>query len=138
MAALTGLAVLLVDDDEDTRDLLEMVLDGQGASVRAVCSAADARDAIHARAPDIVLTDIDLPDEDGCTLVAALRADATTRAIPAIALTGHSDGASRRRAVEAGFQRFITKPFDVLSLASEIASVMSEARAPACGRRPPT
>jgi len=134
MAALTGLAVLLVDDDKDTRDLLQLVLDGQGASVRAVRSAADARDAIQERAPDILLTDISLPDEDGFALVAALRADVATRTIPAIALTGHSDASLQVRAAEAGFQKFITKPFDVLSLASAIASVVSAAREPAQAR----
>ena len=131
MAALTGLAVLLVDDDEDTRELLAMVLDGHGATVRSVRSAADARDAIQERAPDILLTDINLPDEDGFALVAGLRANAATRDLPAIALTGHSDEGSRVRAVEAGFQKFITKPFDVLALTSAVAGVVSAARSSA-------
>ena len=128
MSILTNLSVLLVDDDEDTRELLEMVLDGQGATVRTAMCAEDARAVIRDHAPDVILTDINLPDEDGFAFVASLRADAATRDIPAIAVTGHSDREARTRAVEAGFQKFITKPFDVLALATAIAGVARAGR----------
>ena len=129
MASLTGLRVLLIDDDQDTRELLEIVLDSRGARVRTALSAAIARDAIRDEAPDVILTDINLPHEDGFAFVASLRADPTTRDIPVIALTGHAEQEARLRAVEAGFQKFITKPFDVLALSTAIASVARKDRA---------
>jgi CheY-like chemotaxis protein len=131
MASISGLALLIVEDDQDSRELLELFLAGEGARVRGASTAAEARAAIREQAPDVVLMDMTLPDEDGFTLIASLRADASTRNIPAIALTGHSDAASRRRALGAGFQKFVTKPVDIFSLPVAIASVVARSIQPA-------
>jgi CheY-like chemotaxis protein len=120
MVTLAGLNLLLVDDDADTRELLQIFLEGEGASVRVACTAAEARAAIQEEAPDVVLADITLPDEDGYSFVASLRDSVATRNIPAIALTGHVDADSRGRALAAGFQKFVPKPYNLDVLASSI------------------
>lgn len=130
MASIRGIAVLVVDDDVDTRELLEMYLEGEGATVRSADTAHAARALLAEASFDIVLTDASLPDEDGFAFVAALRADPATRSLPAIAITGHGDARSRSLAVESGFQKFITKPFDVFALPAAIASVVAERVAP--------
>lgn len=123
MPSVAGLALLIVEDDDDSRELLEMFLSGQGAQVRAVASAADARAAIAEQVPDVLLADITLPDESGFDFVGALRADPLTSRIPAIAMTGHTDAESRRRALVAGFHDLVTKPLDIRSLASAVATL---------------
>jgi CheY-like chemotaxis protein len=131
MASIEQLAVLVVDDDPDTSELLQAFLEGNGARVRLAASADEARAAMSTWAPDVILTDVNLPGEDGFAFVARLRTDAATRAIPAIAVTGHADAQSRQRALDAGFQKFITKPFDVFALPAAIASVVADTARPA-------
>lgn len=128
MAALSGLTILVVEDDADSRELLEVFLESQGARVRLAASADEARASLTGSPVDVILTDASLSGEDGFALVAGLRADPTTRDIPAIAITGHAEEHSRQRAVDAGFQKFITKPFDVFALPAAIASVVVAAR----------
>jgi len=131
MASIDQLAVLVVDDDPDTSDLIQFFLEGKGARVRMAASAEEARAVLSTWTPDVILTDVSLPDEDGFAFVTRLRTEAATRTIPAIAITGHADAKSRQRALGAGFQKFITKPFDVFALPAAIASVVAEtARAP--------
>jgi CheY-like chemotaxis protein len=89
MTSVSGLSVLIVEDDEDTRDILEIILVQSGASVRVAGSAGEGRAAIQQQAPDVILADLSLPDEDGCAFIASVREGASSRAIPAIALTGH-------------------------------------------------
>lgn len=128
MLALSELSILVVEDDADSRELLEMFLESQGARVRLAASADEARASLEEAPVDVILTDASLPGEDGFAFVAGLRSDPATRDIPAIAITGHADEQSRRRALDAGFQKFITKPFDVFALAAAIASVVVTAR----------
>lgn len=116
MASLSGLAVLVVEDQADSRELLEMFLEGQGADVRGAGSADEARAVLGSFRADVILTDVTLPGEDGFTFVRSLRSDPATRHIAAIAVTGHSDEDSRKRALDAGFQSFLAKPFDVFTL----------------------
>jgi two-component system OmpR family response regulator len=123
VVALTGLSIFLVEDDADTRELLQIFLEGEGATVRVASTAAEARAAIQEQAPDVLLADITLPDEDGYAFVASLRTSASTRDIPAIALTGHVDAESRGRAVTAGFQKFVPKPYNLDSLALAILTL---------------
>jgi CheY-like chemotaxis protein len=125
VASITGLTVLVVDDDDDTRDLLEMFLTGEGAAVRSADSAENARTRLGEGGVDVILTDASLPDEDGFAFVARLREEPATARIPAIAITGYTDARAREQAREAGFQKFITKPFDVFALPAAIASVVA-------------
>lgn len=129
MALVDDLVVLIVEDDEDSRELLEMFLTDHGARVCVAGTAAEARAKIRTQIPDVILTDITLPDEDGFAFVAGLRDDPFTRHVPAIALTGRVDSASRHRALTAGFQHFLSKPLDSRSLPATIREVVEAAKA---------
>ena len=122
---LSGLAVLLVEDDPDGRDLLAYYLATVGCELRVAGDAAGARAHLADWRPDVILSDVTLPGEDGFSLLASLRASPATRGIPAVAMTGRSDAASRERAAAAGFQKFVTKPIDLFSLPAALASAAS-------------
>lgn len=125
MASLSGLAVLVVEDQADSRELLEMFLVGQGAEVRVAGSAAEARTVLDSFRADVVVTDVTLPGEDGFAFVQSLRSDPATRHIAAIAVTGHSGDDARKRALDAGFQTFLAKPFDVFELPALLTSAVA-------------
>lgn len=128
MASISGLAVLVVEDQADSRELLELFLEGQGATVRVAGSAAEAREVLGSFRADVILTDVTLPGEDGFAFIAELRANPSTKHIPAVAVTGHSDDASRKRALNAGFQNFLPKPFDVFALPAVLESAVAAMR----------
>lgn len=111
--ALEGLEVLLVEDEAMAREATQRLLEQGGAQVRAVHSAAAAREAWEARRPDILLADIGMPDEDGYDLIRSLRdreqAKGSPR-VPAIALTAFARSEDRERALAAGFDEHLPKP----------------------------
>jgi CheY-like chemotaxis protein len=115
--------VLIVEDDKDGRELLRFFLERIGAVVREAASAAQARAILGEWSPEVILADIGMPQEDGVTFITGVRAEATTAHIPAIALSAHAEESSRARALSAGFQKFISKPFEVFTLPAAIASV---------------
>jgi len=126
--SLVGVRVVVADDDADTRELLAVVLRGYGADVRAVGSAAEARDAVRTMPADVLVSDISMPDEDGYSLVRSLRERMGASAkIPAIALTALARPEDHARALEAGFQRYVTKPLDPDELASVVCALVAEA-----------
>jgi CheY-like chemotaxis protein len=123
---LYGLKVLVVDDDADTRDLLEWVLKRAGAEVTAVSSARDALAAVDASSPHVIVSDIAMPDEDGYSLVKKLRARGAEKGgrIPAVALTAHSLVQDRLLSLRAGFQSHVPKPVIPEELVEVVASVV--------------
>lgn len=128
--SIHGLAVLLVEDDVDSQEVMTEFLVGLGCEVRVAGSAAEARAHLASWLPDVILCDVTLPDEDGFAMVSGLRGDPRTAAVPAIAMTGRSDGAARGRATRAGFQKFVTKPFDLFALPAALTSAASTGVAP--------
>src|SRR5215207_5888513 len=120
---LSGLNLLLVEDDPDIRTLFEFVLGQHGAAVEAVESAGAAIEALDRRRFDALVSDIGLPDEDGYALIAKVRARAPASGglTPAVAVTAFADAESR--ALAAGFQAFVRKPAEIDELASVIAMV---------------
>jgi CheY-like chemotaxis protein len=121
---LSGIRILVVEDDPDSLELLEFFLTGQGAVVTSARSASEARDALSARAPEVLISDVGLPDEDGLALVASLRAEPRTSKIPAIAVTGYSDEAALSRITKAGFDARIVKPIDLTEVVSAIQGLV--------------
>ncbi len=113
-ASLEGIRVLLVEDDEMVRIGLQRILEGRKATVRAVGSAIEAIAAFSAERPDVIVSDIGLPEESGHSLIRRLRAVETTGAprVPAVALTGHRRTEDRLAAIQAGFQIHVSKPVD--------------------------
>jgi PAS domain S-box-containing protein len=128
---LEHVRILIVDDDADARELLGMVLRQHGAEVTGAASAEAAIAAFRRDAPDVVLSDIGLPDADGCDLIRRLRAldlVATGTAV-AVALTGWARSEDREAALEAGFQAHVAKPVDPAELVALLARLVT-------GRRP--
>jgi PAS domain S-box-containing protein len=132
MPNLGGALILVVDDDADVRDLLSIRLEQYGASVKKAESVAAALAFIENEdtRPDVIVSDIAMPVEDGFGLierVRALPADSGGR-IPAIALTAYSRVKDRLEALAAGFQMHLAKPVDASELAVAIASILERSR----------
>ena len=123
---LNGLRVLVVDDEVDVPHLLTAVLSLCGAEVVAVASVAEAMAAIQQRQPDIVVSDIEMPREDGYSLIRKLRATEAEHGgrVPAIALTAHVRMEDRLRALSAGYDAHVAKPVEPAELVTVIASIV--------------
>jgi CheY-like chemotaxis protein len=123
------LRVLLVDDEPDTRDALRMVLEQNGLLVETAGSAAEAIARLDERIPDLLLSDIAMPGEDGLSLIRRVRTRAPDRGghVPAAALTAYAGAEDRRQALLAGFQHHVAKPVDPTRLLGIIAT-MARAR----------
>jgi len=130
---LAGVRALVVDDEDDARELLESALKHYGADVIAVSSAAEAYTLITATQPqeqlDIMVTDIGMPDEDGYSLIRRVREWEWARGayMPAVALTAYGRVEDRMRALKAGFQMHVAKPVDPDELAVVITSLIRRA-----------
>jgi CheY-like chemotaxis protein len=122
-AILNGVRVLVVDDEYDTREVLGAMLSRYGAEARTVESAAEAIRVLIEWAPDVLVSDVGLPDEDGYELIAKVRALPEERggAIPAIALTAYAGNQDRQRALSSGFQTHLPKPVEPAELARVVA-----------------
>ena len=122
---LDDLRVLVVDDEPEARELFSAIIENAGAEVRVVGSARDARAMLPSWAPDVLLSDIEMPHEDGYVLmeqVAAIDLPGHHRPI-AIAVTAHSRPEDRLRALEAGFSWHLPKPSEPSELVAVIASL---------------
>jgi PAS domain S-box-containing protein len=120
---LDNLIVLVVDDQADARDLLKRLLEDCGAEVLTAASADQALAVIRTRQPDVVVTDIGMPHEDGFELLRRIRNLATRGRVPAIALTAFARPEDRTRALRAGFAAHVSKPVDPAELVATVASV---------------
>ncbi|MBW4679321.1 MAG: PAS domain S-box protein [Microcoleus vaginatus WJT46-NPBG5] len=124
---LDGLRVLVVDDDTDTCELITTVLTHYGVSVTAVSSAREAFAALEQLTPDVLVSDIGMPEENGYQLIRKLRQRETIggEQIPAVALTAFARDEDRRQAMLAGFQMHVSKPVEPAELAKVIAKLAS-------------
>jgi len=124
-AVLRGLNVLVVDDDPDARDLVEFILVRHGAQVHTAASAAEALEALSQSTPDVLVSDIGMPEEDGYSLIRKVRAREASRGgrIPALALTAYGRAEDRQRALAAGFHTHLAKPAHPEELAWVVAGL---------------
>ena len=122
---LTGIKVLVVDDEVDARDLIRRVLADCKAEVLTASSAGDALQLIEHERPHVLVSDISMPDVDGYELLRRVRALGVSRGgrMPAIALTAFTRSEDRTRAFRAGFLGHVSKPFEPSELVATIASV---------------
>jgi PAS domain S-box-containing protein len=126
---LAGINILVVDDDQDNRDFLTFVLEDYGALVRAVTSAAEALQVLAQSKPDILLSDIGMPEMDGYMLIQQVRAletDLEREPIPAIALTAYAGEINQQQALKAGFQQHMAKPIAPEELLTAISSLIKQ------------
>ncbi|MDQ1559951.1 MAG: hypothetical protein QOD32_3011 [Pyrinomonadaceae bacterium] len=123
--SLEGLHVLIVDDEPDTRRLLRTVLERCGTEVTTAASAAEALASFTQSKPDIIISDIGMPGEDGYELIGKLRAAeaGSGERTPAIALTAYARVEDRVRALNAGFQVHVPKPIEPVELLAVVASL---------------
>jgi len=109
---LAGISVLVVDDDDDARELTEIVLRQVGATVRSASSATEALELIKAAVPAVVVADIAMPQRDGTWLLRKVRSLQGVPAIPFIAFTALALAHDRQRLLAVGFVDHIIKPAD--------------------------
>jgi signal transduction histidine kinase/CheY-like chemotaxis protein len=124
-ASLAGVRALFVDDDADARWLITKILAQGGAEVRTAVSATEALAACDEWRPDILISDIGMPGEDGYTLMEKLRAWESERGghIPAIALTAYGRGEDRLRCLSVGYEYYVPKPVEPVELLAAVASL---------------
>ncbi len=123
--SLSGVSVLVVDDEPDARKLYARVLEERGASVTTAASAAEALALIEAAPPDVLVSDISMPGEDGYSLIRKVRAmPKPVAAIPAVALTALARVQDRAQALRSGYQAHVAKPVSPPVLVAQVAGVM--------------
>lgn len=122
---LKGLRVLVVDDEEDARELLVGILEKCGSIVTTAGSAAEALEQVRAHGPEILISDIGMPGEDGYSLIRKICALAPADGgnTPAATLTAYARAEDRRKALDAGYMMHIPKPVEPSELVAVIASL---------------
>jgi CheY-like chemotaxis protein/nitrogen-specific signal transduction histidine kinase len=135
---LAGVKVLVVDDESDTREMLRMVLSLEGAQVRVAGSVREALAAFSEERPDLVVSDIGMPTEDGYALLAKLRAlpREVGGGVPAVALTALAAADDVERSRAAGYELHLTKPIEPQSVVAALASVVARRAADSTGSSP--
>ena len=122
---LAGIRVLIAEDDDDARGLIEKVLATQGATVTAVSSAREALDLLLEGPFDVLVSDLEMPGMDGYQLIRELRLRPSEQggSVPAAALTAYARTEDRMRALRAGFQLHLAKPVQPSELVTVVASL---------------
>lgn len=129
--ALHNVKVQLVDDQSETRDVLTAILKHSGATVKASATAAEAFDLLPRWMPDILISDIGMPYEDGYCFIRRVRALAPEEGgqVPALALSAFANPTDSQKALEAGFQAFASKPISGDDLVAQLVELLDAARA---------
>lgn len=104
-------SILIADDFDDTRELMRLLLETEGYAIREARDGREALAAARAEAPALALIDLSMPSLDGWGLLRELRADERTRSITCVAVTAFAANQDRQRALDAGFDAYISKPF---------------------------
>jgi signal transduction histidine kinase len=122
---LAGIKVLVVEDEDDTRELLAIALEQVGAQVTSVSSVAAALESLDRSPPDVLVSDLAMPDEDGFSFIRKVRSRPAGKGgdVPAAALTAYVRTEDRVRALAAGFQKHLPKPIDPSDLIAAVASL---------------
>ena len=117
--------MLVVDDDLDTRELLDTILTGAGVAVACASSVAEAFELLVSHRPNVIISDIEMPDENGYSFLRNLRSvlDEDGGTTPAIALTGRAGPEDRERGLASGFNLYLTKPTTAAALLRAVERV---------------
>jgi CheY-like chemotaxis protein len=122
--SLDGRSILIVDDDESTREVVATALEAAHAGVQAAASAPEAREWLQRHAPALIIADLGMPVEDGFSLIRDLR-ERLASDVPAIALSAYADQRSREAALAAGFNAFLAKPARADALLHLVGSLLN-------------
>ena len=128
---LSGIKILVVEDDPDSREVLQLLLEQNGAEVRSAESAQEAmgllREATH-NLPDVIVSDLAMPNEDGYSLIGNIRKLAAENGgrIPALALSAFASNDNKKKAYSAGFQKYHTKPFEPDGIIQDILEIVEK------------
>lgn len=129
MVDLTGVSVLILEDNDDARRLLTRILKKCGAAVVGADSVPDALARLSSLRPDIIISDIEMPGEDGYSFVRKLRLqESPAKQVPVIALTAYTRSVDRSRALAAGFQMHLGKPVEPAELAAAVKNLVATSR----------
>jgi CheY-like chemotaxis protein len=121
---LSGVRVLVVDDEADTRLTLGAILEQFGAEATVVGSAREALDEIGRSLPHVLLSDVAMPNENGYALIRRIRTTIDADRLPAAAVSAYVDGDSSAQALDAGFQTYLSKPIEPTVLATTVATLI--------------
>jgi DNA-binding response OmpR family regulator len=125
---LTRMRILVVEDQDSIRRMIEALIQARGYDVTAVSSGVKALDVAMTNPPDLVLLDLMLPGQyDGFEVCRRLRSDPSTRTVPVVIISALDDSDSRSRATEAGATAYYTKPFSPIALLKEIERLRNQA-----------
>jgi len=133
---MTTIHVLLVEDNEDNRDMMKFLLERAGYVVSTANTGVEALSAAHREKPDIILMDLSMPEMDGWTAAVEIKKDPGLANIPLIAVTAHTLPGDRRRAFDSGFDSYISKPINVRMFGEMVAEVLKE-KSQKTGESPP-
>jgi CheY-like chemotaxis protein len=128
LADLSGVRVLVIDDAPDTLDVLEQILSCSGAATMTAPGASAALALLEREVPDVIVSDIGMPEVDGFELMRRIRRRAATADVPAIALTAFTRQDDRAKALQAGFSDYLAKPVEPAALAAAIRRLVATAR----------
>ncbi len=121
--------VLIVEDNVDNFELVRFLLERAGYEVLSAANGVEGVVAARREQPDLVLMDLSMPEMDGWKATAQMKAEATTRHIPVLALTAHTLPSERKRAIDAGCDGYISKPINVASFDKLVSTLVRHARA---------
>jgi two-component system, cell cycle response regulator DivK len=116
--------ILIADDHDDNRELLQLLLEGAGYEVREARDGSECLAIARAALPDLIVIDLSMPVLDGWGVFRELKGDDRTRSIPCMAVTAHAD-LDRNQALETGFSAYVSKPFSADALLKTIATVLA-------------
>jgi CheY-like chemotaxis protein len=119
--ALSGLRVLVVDDEPDSLDLVSTIVQQHGGEVRRAASAGEAMSLLQQIPFDLVVSDIAMPDEDGYSLIKRIRSRTDLQSLPAVALTAYASPADQWQALESGYDDHLSKPVEPANLVTRLA-----------------
>jgi signal transduction histidine kinase/ActR/RegA family two-component response regulator len=129
LSRLDGVTIVVVEDERDNREMLEQMLRRAGGIVTSAASAREAVEALRRAAPDVLISDISMPEQDGYSLLRAIRAPASRlRLVPAIALTARARPEDAAAAAAAGFDLHVAKPVDPVDLCAAVARLARRPR----------
>jgi CheY-like chemotaxis protein len=122
--------ILIVEDNEDNQDLMRFLLERAGYEVTAVENGLAGIEAARREIPDIILMDLSLPELDGWSAAREIKADPVLAKIPLIAVTAHILAGDRRKALEAGFDTYISKPINIHMFDITVGKVLEQKQKP--------